>query len=1088
MVTRSRFRIAAFLLCIASKTLAGDGSVDPSNGDLDFSVHFNFPPSTTQIDDTKAAIEQLALGICDATDGQMRVRQVRLTQAQEDLDRAALWIHAINGRAGGSFTTDGSDLTTLGRHLNMYDVDLRRADVWLHEWGHHAFGLGEQYDEQRRFGGSCGIGPGFDAGSIDERNHSIMQQSGRIQCVGGGNDGATCLRGADCPSGSCQFVLMSELSVAANHDPLQGSGTCPMGAPITSIALDGTLSTADTVQLFDGTSFATAEATSTFRRDVEAIDDIGNLPAAVISLFGTRTDMAEWQITAAVDGAAIGGSQGVISVVESWTLQFNADGSLASVSEASPAMSVTGLTTGASDLAVALDIGTIGGSDGLITGVGITSVSDTHDGTSQCNAADCAQRWNAGTGRFETTQQTLVNGGLSGWDTLVRNYPFTTAPALPAEAPPATCFRAVSFVEDVVGSDQIMMIVDRSGSMSWSSNSGQAEVCLNGLDDDSDGTVDEGDCADSRIEFVRAAGRAFVDLQTSQGIDLGLLEFNEGNTLLRPIDTLNAGNAQDYKDAIDALSPGGDTAIGDAFDASTGEFTRVAEVGRVRTAYLLTDGFNTAGGDPVAAAERLDDIGVRIHAIPAGNDVDREELTDIASGTGGQVYEARNVNALTGIFAELAGSYGANALALPRTDFVIARDPDRVQETNPELAEQGIKVTENRSFRIPVEKGAKALTAFVSGRNVRMREWGVNIRLTAPDGATFGPGSPELTVDSHYIYIEVVAPEPGDWTLSAFPARPGGQFATALAFIENPRPALFTDVRPRILPVGTRGTASADISYYVDLDREDVQIGGLLKGPDGATSIVSFAPGVGGVFQADLSGFFLNGLYELTVTGEAPAGTRVMPGEPIFSGPERAAVRVEPFRRFATMSFLVVDGEDPPCNGRDCDGDGIPDELECRGFDEDVDGDGIPNFRDEDSDNDGIPDAVEGGQDRDQDGRDDACVPGPKLIPDPQGELDFPRVLDTVEKVTVLLCRGQTDVTLFTAFASLPDDLQRLITRARPDADQEAAIRDILPDLLERLKTLQVLIEDGRAECRIAEELLEPAKEEIEKIRQILEG
>ena len=135
-----------------------------------------------------------------------------------------------------------------------------------------------------------------------------------------------------------------------------------------------------------------------------------------------------------------------------------------------------------------------------------------------------------------------------------------------------------------------------------------------------------------------------------------------------------------------------------------------------------------------------------------------------------------------------------------------------------------------------------------------------------------------------------------------------------------------------------------------------------------------------------------------------------------------------------------------------------------------------------------IPDAVEGGQDRDQDGRDDACVPGPKLIPDPQGELDFPRVLDTVEKITVLLCRGQTDATLFAAFATLPDDMQRLITRARPDADQEAAIRDILPDLLERLKTLQVLIGDGRAECRIAEELLGPAREEIERIREILAG
>ena len=114
MFTRSRFRIAAFLLCIASKTLAGDGSVDPSNGDLDFSVHFNFPPSAAQIDDTKAAIEQLALGICDATDGQMRVRQVRLTQAQEDLDRAALCGRLASGLVGASSRSGATAVSLSG--------------------------------------------------------------------------------------------------------------------------------------------------------------------------------------------------------------------------------------------------------------------------------------------------------------------------------------------------------------------------------------------------------------------------------------------------------------------------------------------------------------------------------------------------------------------------------------------------------------------------------------------------------------------------------------------------------------------------------------------------------------------------------------------------------------------------------------------------------------------------------------------------------------------------------------------------------------------------------------------------------------
>ena len=225
----TRVATTAALIFSLNISYAGEGSIDPATGDTDFTVHFTFPPTQTQIDEVKVAIEQTALGICDATDGQIRVRKVRLTQSQADADRGDFWVQALPGRSGGSFWTDGSGLGRLGTHLNMFREAALFPDVWLHEWGHHAFGLGEQYNEQRRFGGSCGIGPGFDPAGIDEQNHSIMQQTGRMQCVGGANDGSRCLQGTDCPGGTCQLVLMSEMSVAANHDPLRGSGVCPVG-------------------------------------------------------------------------------------------------------------------------------------------------------------------------------------------------------------------------------------------------------------------------------------------------------------------------------------------------------------------------------------------------------------------------------------------------------------------------------------------------------------------------------------------------------------------------------------------------------------------------------------------------------------------------------------------------------------------------------------------------------------------------------------------------------------------------------------------------------------------------------------------
>jgi hypothetical protein len=838
---------AAMLLSVTLtlSTMAGDGRVDATNGDVFFNVHFRFPPTTQQVTDVKAAVDLMAFGMCDATEGQMRVKRVTLSQGQPNEDKGDFWLHALPGRSGLSFFFNGSNLGTLGRHVDMLSGAIFVPDVYLHEFGHHAFGLGDEYDEQHRFGGPCGIGPGFDAGTIDEQNNSIMQQSGSAQCVGGSRNTLSCLRNADCPAagtgpaGTCQLVLMSELSVATNNDPLRGNAAaCPA------------------------------------------------VPA--------------------------------------------------------PA----------------------------------TMCPDN---------AYCTRAFNTTTNRYEQTQQSEIHSGDSDWETLDENYPFVTPPAgLPAAAALASCFRPVEYVEDVQGSDQVLMMLDRSGSMAWSSNPADGDVCANGVDDDGDGTADEATCGNARITFVTAAANAYLDLQRDRNVDVGIMTFDGTPVLDQMIDTLNAGNIAGYKGIVAGLIPGGATGIGDALTSSITEFTRVATLGRSRTAYLMTDGYNTSGTDPVAAAETLRDIGVRVHVIPAGSDVSEVQLGGVALATGGDLFPAPGPNDLTAVFAELAGRHRGAAMALPRTNFELSvKGSGQEGPSNPKVPPR------QRVFPIFVEKNAKSLVTFVSGRNLRASDWSVGISLLGPNGETFGPGSPELTVNPYYLFIDVPNPAVGVWKLIATATGPALQQATALAFIDNPDPDFFVSARPTIVSGGDKVTIVGSPSYVVGLAAEGVTMSGSIQGPVGFSTPVPMLRNETGAWSAEVGSFPFDGFYVATLALDVANTAQPAPGEPIFSGPATPPVSVVPFKRFGSAGFTVVKGKDVPClsgNRADCDGDGIRD-VECPGFSNDIDKDGRPNGRDPDADGDEIPDAIERTLDLNRNRIPDMCEKSePRTAPPPKGK------------------------------------------------------------------------------------------------------
>ncbi|QNF35183.1 VWA domain-containing protein [Adhaeribacter swui] len=220
------FLIGSFF--ITQQTWAGDGRivVAPSNsfgirGVMNFSVNYRYLPTPADITRLRRAIEGASDIICDATDGQIVFGTVTITAGGTNDDRADVWILPQNGRSGVSFFLNGSGLGTLGSHIDLYQGGID-GGVLAHELGHLAFGLGDEYDEQCRWGGPCGIGPAFDPGTIDARNNTLMQQSG---------------------------IDQTEFTVAANHDLLRGDGTPCVNNNCSGMAVD-----CSTCQGYNGTT------------------------------------------------------------------------------------------------------------------------------------------------------------------------------------------------------------------------------------------------------------------------------------------------------------------------------------------------------------------------------------------------------------------------------------------------------------------------------------------------------------------------------------------------------------------------------------------------------------------------------------------------------------------------------------------------------------------------------------------------------------------------------------------------------------------------------------------------------------------
>ena len=555
-------------------------------------------------------------------------------------------------------------------------------------------------------------------------------------------------------------------------------------------------------------------------------------------------------------------------------------------------------------------------------------------------AAPCAtncQFFNPTTNLYETSQQTAVCGGAC-WPALVAKFSFLTAPAgLPVAAAPAGMPNPV-FTDNTAATDTVLLLLDRSGSMFWNTESDNGEVCGNGTDDDGDGSVDESnDCTQSRLAFVKAAARGWLELANGKGVKAGIVSFNELPSQDAAFQEVNAVNLPGLEAAVDGLAAGGDTAIGRALSSSVLLFG--GQTGAVnKTAFLISDGVNTVGETPQSVFPSLQTQGIRVFTISTGGASDDTTLGEISGSTHGSQVDSRDASALVGAFARQWAHYRNSGVLIPQLPYSLNQKSE-IKESNEKSdivawasntvgRSSALRSPKTNSFFVRFEEGTQTASIILAGNMGDMAGFGVEAILQGPAGP--GPTTLDSTVanpnlrvvrDSFFLLLEVRKPNPGDWKVIVQGRSGAAQLQTGNVTIlsDNPVVDLFTSLDRHIVndltkPVRVRATPI----YSTTLRHVDL-LQAAVKRPDGSLQPLSlqsdFDAGGGDDYSALITDMPFFGMYEVRIVMRTGPNTTNDPGESIFAPAPPNTVPVPVLERAATQYFFVTTGEKVPHPG-----------------------------------------------------------------------------------------------------------------------------------------------------------------------------
>ena len=193
---------------------------------------------------------------------------------------------------------------------------------------------------------------------------------------------------------------------------------------------------------------------------------------------------------------------------------------------------------------------------------------------------------------------------------------------------------------------------------------------------DVSGSMEAKDVAPSRLVAAQRAARSFVARVPKQ-VNVGVMAFNDRPSILQSPTRDRAAVA----DAINALSPRGGTATGEAIQAGVRSLTRARGTAKKpppAAMVLISDGASTRGVDPVAAAQAAKKAGIPVYTVALGTaqgtievprangqgtitrnvPPDPESLARIATASGGKAYTAADAKGLDDVYKRLGSQLG----------------------------------------------------------------------------------------------------------------------------------------------------------------------------------------------------------------------------------------------------------------------------------------------------------------------------------------------------------------------------------------------------------------------------------------------
>jgi Ca-activated chloride channel homolog len=189
---------------------------------------------------------------------------------------------------------------------------------------------------------------------------------------------------------------------------------------------------------------------------------------------------------------------------------------------------------------------------------------------------------------------------------------------------------------------------------------------------DVSGSMTATDVEPSRLEAARTAAERFLD-QLPDGFKVGLVSFStQAAVLTRPTNDHEAARA-----SLESLVAGGGTAIGEAIRSSVELVPEEGEEEVPFSVLLLSDGENTAGMDPLMAAEEAAQRNIPVYTIALGTQEgivrlpdefgnvetipvppDEETMERIAEETDGRFFKAPSDDDLRSVYEEIGSRVG----------------------------------------------------------------------------------------------------------------------------------------------------------------------------------------------------------------------------------------------------------------------------------------------------------------------------------------------------------------------------------------------------------------------------------------------